>query len=762
MRTVPGGPDDPRGLGAFALEYELTMSGAGYRQKVAVGVNRLGASSPDQGAALWAVRVGTAPGQPISYSISHAAGQPHLFAPRPLSNELISRQHVPIRDYATGTGLSAQPNRKLNFADTDLDVWGRMLLAAVDELLSPEFTAPIQLVSRATGADWLAELLAQKSKLATAISKWMIPLYKSESADPSAVRAAYYQQLLSTLSTAYEIKAGIQFTASVSADAVTSGVTPPQLFGAVHDAAAEGLSLLAPAVRSADGSPQTTQRSDITLTSPKLGLEPKSGVPLPVLMSAPDTVTVDGAVVGAVELALTWKPSAIEHQIASVPGIATYVASSWLSFVVPGEELHAALGAFSVPIVLRSFPAAPAVVGQAGQATHVDTADLSAVTKWTYDFTWSLPFHYVQDRVHGVVEFNVAPGGVGVQAAPDLFDALAEFVTVYPHVRVDLDTILAPIETTSSEKAFSDAGVALGAFVELLSMVNGAAGGADGLALAVAGAGLGAVTEYEFEVVEGADDHGNLLITVISHSPTGGGAPVVDLAGYKAELVQPVVAGRHSYRYQAASGGYLSQAQGQQIADRTLALPGLDALQRQDAWASVWVTRNEQIIEEASRLAAPFVYTTSHTRFAEPLMPIIDSAALIDLARIGQVAKPSLDEYLNLLFTVLFADVPPDVTSAQIGVEASYLYPVLQAAEPVQLPIFFQPLLSVIISGSGETRTQMVRHWSEAITDWQREQAPVTAGARLHFDLTIFSSLPAQTMPLVRLRNLELAIADIG
>jgi hypothetical protein len=56
-------------------------------------------------------------------------------------------------------------------------------------------------------------------------------------------------------------------------------------------------------------------------------------------------------------------------------------------------------------------------------------------------------------------------------------------------------------------------------------------------------------------------------------------------------------------------GGYLSQAEGQQIADRTLRLPEFDVLQRQDAWAKVWLTRNERI-GEGSPIAAPFVYTT--------------------------------------------------------------------------------------------------------------------------------------------------------
>ncbi|HET7015008.1 MAG TPA: hypothetical protein VFI65_13920 [Streptosporangiaceae bacterium] len=743
LTTLGHSGNDPLGLGRFAAEFEQVLTAGGVTRKVAAGINRLTASAPDSGAALWMVKVGTkTSGQAISYSIS--PGQPALFAPRPLSNELTSRQHVPIRDYTTGVGLDLQAKRKLNFADVDLDVWGRILLGAVDELLAPGFTAPIQLVDKKKNKNYLVELLAQKTKLATAISKWMIPLYKGESISATDMQAAYYQQLLSRLSNAYEIKAGLQFTASVHADATAAGTTPPQLFGAVRDDAEQGL-----------------ERSDITLTSPKLALEPSSDVPLPILMSAPDTVTVDGAVVGQVELALSWEPSAIEHQIGPVPGISTYQASSWLGFVLPDAKLDAVLGAVSVPIVLRAFPASPAVTGQLGEPTHANAADLPAVRKWTYEVTWTLPFHYVQDRVHGVVEFNVGPA-LTAQAPPDLFDALAEFVTVYPHVRADLDAILAPIDArTDSQKEFDDAAAALRAFIELLEIVNGAAAGPTGLAMPEAGPGASSATDFEFEVVEGADD-GNLLVTIFPGAFPGVGTPVIDIAGYKAEPAEPAIEGGLSYIYESKleSGHYLSQAQGQQIADRTLVLPDLDVLRRQNAWASIWVTRNEQIIVGESRLADPFVYTTARTKFAEPILPIIYSSTVIDIARIGQVTEPTLEEYLTLLFETLFTGVPPEVKTALVGAEATYRYPLMPGADPVVLPVFFQPLLSVVISGAGP-RT-MAKEWSRTITNWRIAQAPVTAGARLHFDLTIFSSLQDQTMPLLRLRNLELAIADLA
>lgn len=85
--------------------------------------------------------------------------------------------------------------------------------------------------------------------------------------------------------------------------------------------------------------------------------------------------------------------------------------------------------------------------------------------------------------MHGRVEFNVTPGKPAA-ATPDQFDALAEFITVYPHIRADLDSILAPIDAaTADSQRFRDAGVALGSFVQLVSAVNLAAATPDGYLL---------------------------------------------------------------------------------------------------------------------------------------------------------------------------------------------------------------------------------------------------------------------------------------
>ena len=767
---------DTLGLAAFAHDFELALSVPGtYRLKVAGGVNRHAVAPASDGASLWAVRLGDtapdAPAQPISFKVTNV-NQPDLFAPRPLSNQLQSRTAVPIYEYTRGIGIAPidHPTYKLDFADVDMDLWGRTLLAAVDEILAPQFTAAIQIVDKDVAGDgFLVKILAQKEKLADAVAQWMIPLYAAQNPpDPAAVREAFRQQLLSRLSSAYDTRAAIQFSAAVKAAITETGATePPRLSGGIVDLVGQSL-------------PEGERRSEIGLTSPKLSLADSPAAPLAILLSAPETVDRDGAVVGSVDLDLRWTGESIEHQISAPPGIPGYLASSWLSFVTQDDTgaLSAHLGSFPVPLVLRSFPAAPNITRQTGVADHEESADLSALTRWTYAFNWSLPFHYVQDKVHGRVEFNLAATAAPEQA--DSFPALAEFVTVYPRVLADLETIVAGIDAKQqTPETLKDASVALESFIELLSRVSSTFG-ETGLAVATPAPALaGADTlTYAFQITEDSielDDPTDpnqkvsaLLVTIDGALPAGVSTAVLDIdpdhyepQRYEKDTSPPSLI-KYVYVTREAPHHYLTLAQSQTIPGRILTLPSLDVMQRQDAWSSVLIKRNEEIIS-GHPTAEPFVYTTAEVRFAEPLLPTIDAQAPINIATLGTDGpQRSLQAQLNALFTSLFATLPADVSQASIQVETLYAYRLHPDLDMVELPLFFQPPLTVPVhAGASGVPATMINNWVGAITTWFASAKPKGTEGVLHFDLAIMSTLTAQPMPLLRLRNLSLALTDI-
>ena len=236
---APVSPDENEktvGLTQFALRFQNALSVSGsYLMKVATGVDRRSVTTARNGSVLWVVRVGVQKEakEPISYKIDGAT-KALIFAPRPISNELQTYTNVEISTYETGKGLTG-PKLSLDFAGIDMDTWGRQFFAAVDGVLTPEFTSATQIVGRFRSQNYLQQLLDQKKLLAGIAKLWMIPAFADEGGAVAAlVQEAYYQQMLTTLASAYTTRAAVQYRATVNATINEPGFPiTPRLFGPV-------------------------------------------------------------------------------------------------------------------------------------------------------------------------------------------------------------------------------------------------------------------------------------------------------------------------------------------------------------------------------------------------------------------------------------------------------------------------------------------------------------------------------------------------
>ena len=751
------------GLVRFATSFQDTLSVKGRTLcKIATGNDR-GKPPRTQGTGVWVVRVGQTLSDPISFAIATTSEEaPLQLAPRPISNRLESRPSIAIHDYATGTGISPAPTRTLDFSNIDMDVWGRQVFAAVDGLLSPAFTASTQIVGSLVKVDYLKQLLAAKATFADLVKDWMVPVFAGETGDSTGAREAFRQSLLERLGNAYSVAAGVQVTAAVNANVDDPlAKEPPRLHGGVQ-------------VR--EGTP-VPARSQVAFTSPKLTLATQGAAPLAFLLSAPDVVLgEDGEVVSSLDMDLVYSGSTIEHQIGAPSGPDdAYVASSWLRFVVEdaAPPWTQDIGPVSVPLPLRAFPATPTLVEQTATPEGGGT-DLAALLAYHYDVTYTLPFHYPQDRVHGTVEWNVAPSLSMLAGFEDAFPAMAQFVTVVPAVQADLTALLATIDATidpvADKAKIDDAAVALASFLELSNDLLDAAR-SSGLALTSSRrAGGSPALTYAFTLEESfvavGEDPAALLVTLVGDVPSGMGTPVVDIepATYEAvpPPVTPPVAGQTSYVYRLRGSDpakYLPAADGQAISARTLRLPGLDILQRQSAKTTVYIERNRDLVR-GKVTADPFVYQTSDVSFPEPLTPQIVSETPVDIAKIGSPPSPrSLADHLTALFAALLANnTEPTLTLQVVTTYDQSLHPSLSA---VTLPVMMQAPLSVAVTGSGAgTLAQMILDWSEAITLYFDAHAPASHGT-LRFDLRVFSNLTKTPLPLVRLEDLFLAATSI-
>lgn len=858
VTTIPPlmqGLSGPLALTEFALGVEKAFSVSGsHRLRVATGVDRAGAVGSGNNP-IWAVRVGDTLTQPLSYRMTTASNDPLIFAPRPVSNRLESRNGIAIRSYETGRGLSSS-SQPTSFTNIDLDSWVGQLFSTIDGVLTPDFLPAIQILDKIEGSSRLARLLSDKEDLAGITANLMVPIYADQQAaigstSLTSAREAYRQDMLSVLSNAFNVKAALGFTADVNGGIAPDGTVAPRLYGnAITNpqmAAAsligdDGLTIivsftasmaegaagdiasytLTPAVQitrvvlSADGrtatltladpaeagtssltvsdrltdqqgwpiapplmgtvsrNPPSTLNSTITLSSPKLSLQTGSGQPLTVMVTGPALVRDDqNSIVSSVDLNLRYAATAIEHQIDTLPGITGYQASSWLSFVIadPTGPLTADLGAFAVPMPMRGFPTSPTVPDQSAvDACPVNADKLSDSLLWTMTATYSLPLHYPQDRVYGTIRFNTRSGTMLLKSLRDAFAALAQFTSVQASVQQDLDQWLAGIDATidpaSSEgrTRLTNASVALDTLLEMTGAVVEAAGPDGTLALPVRSSSVGDL-DYSFFVTESSIDWGDtndaLLVSLNGAPPEGVGTPAVLINPEQYEAVRlptsSMDVGLFVYR-DRSNGGYLTAELGQTITDRFIQLPDMNILKRQDARTTVHLTRNEELVP--NRPSAPdFVYTTPEVSCANPLYPSISRDQTIDIARINTNGTPairSLKDHLTTLFDALLAENTQPTLSVQV--QTTYSYGLTSYAD-IDLPLFLQTPLVIETSGDGtDSLTSMIDNWTDAITLWFDKNNPSQNRGRLLFDLWLMSDLTDQSLPLVRLSDLELQI----
>ncbi|HTW83303.1 MAG TPA: LysM domain-containing protein [Candidatus Sulfotelmatobacter sp.] len=782
--TFDQGTQSLRDLGLFAAAFTAALTKLGARSfRIATGGDRT-QTATGSAATIWAVQLGTDASTAISYRIDDAS-DPIVYAPQPLSNKLASGQAVAIYEYKTGKGIDfTTPSRLASFDGVDLDMWMQQSLAYIDGLLSPQYITPMLVIQARTGSDLRTALLAAKRALAEALRLKMIAVYRGQATTDeqlAAIREVFLQRMLDTLGSFYTTKAGLQFEASVEASIAPDALDeqPPRLFGQV--------AMLAPT-----GAPNAGLDKNVSITSPKLDLAfADTGTATArkrLLSTLFSSTTVESK---NVTVNLEYQGRFIEHQIGTLAGITGYQPSSWLTFVddqgVGGSwPLTQPLGQFAVPIVLRQFPATPTLIVQAAlPPTATLPPDgglcnpLRDVKTWTYGFTYSQAVHQQQDTVYGTILFNVKVNGLTALFAPPrtLFEDLAEFVNVYPNVLVDLNSRLATLTfATDDATQIADASVAVSSATALIARLAETAAAAPLVRGALRGPAMPSIPPFEFVITEGevSDTNPALMVTITATTwPAAGvGAPFVDIEPDKYERQPAPSAGppppdnvfRYVYKIRGTSD-YLSAGDGARISERLFRLPNLDVLQRQDAETSLYLTRNEELVD-GHPSADPFVYTTPTVRFPDPLLPTLTNELAIDVSTIlgtttCDPVNRTLTEHLTALYAALFVNA--GVPDSTIQFVAQYEHSLNAAMLPVSVPVCMMPPVQVAVAdgGAGKPLADVVAQQAAAMQAWFDAHQPSVTRASYRFDLTLMSDLTQQPMPILNLTGLYLPVSTI-
>jgi hypothetical protein len=106
-------------------------------------------------------------------------------------------------------------------------------------------------------------------------------------------------------------------------------------------------------------------------------------------------------------------------------------------------------------------------------------------------------------------------------------------------------------------------------------------------------------------------------------------------------------AGGTTYLYRNAAGEYVSYATGSAISMRRVRFEALDVVSQQNAWAGIFIRRNE-MLAPGENTNPEFIYETPEVRFASPLHPCLSPDLEIDIAELTD-APPAGDKLYRYL-----------------------------------------------------------------------------------------------------------------
>ncbi len=719
-------PDTGEGNGGsagFAAQlYQSIYTASGAMMEAMRGIDRQNGDSDRE--EMWVARLGTestdgiricADSRPVAY-----------YAPAPLSRNLVSLENVPIYDYQEETGIDfTKPSRMQSFSDVDLDAWLLETLEGLDATLSPAFCLAALLVDTQYGTSYMDSLLQSKQSLAKMLQHSALPVFSDEHPDErwqEEIKKTYYQEILEKLSNACEVRTLLQIPLQVCADSCES--IAPRALGDLTGSGLEG----------------------IRITSPKLALA-QTGQDSPALLQA--------AVSGNESNDKTHQQTEayynvryLEHQIEDTPGIEGYQRSSWLYFMRDHTDeewpLQVKLPSMDIPFVVRGYPSLPSLQEQnASAAANPYKEDLfERSCLWDYTFAYQGQL-YLQDTVYAEVVFNKdascqnAYGDLGT----DFYAALAQFVTVYPKLSDAFANLLPSICNMQAEKAQMDkAEKALRGYSQMVGLLTRQAEGR-----MQSGMGEDAI-EIDFMVLQ-RECSG---IYEVALRPSGTLPNQVRL-GIQIDGWDSQAQGEEGvFRFRNADGEYLTAEEAVKIAGRKLVLSNLHAADFQSAIASIYLKRNENLVE--GRETAPqFIYQTPKASFQNFVQPALTCGVPVNIADIGgSHRKCALTEHLKAMLDAIRTN--EDSTTLKLCVSYSYEANASLGAR-VSLP-------AALIPG-GMGNQDMAQKAASACSRKISTCNPDGKKARLDMEVTMISALTDNPTPILQFTNVYLDLADL-
>ena len=229
------------------------------------------------------------------------------------------------------------------------------------------------------------------------------------------------------------------------------------------------------------------------------------------------------------------------------------------------------------------------------------------------------------------------------------------------------------------------------------------------------------------------------------------------------------------------------------VPDRTLIVDNLDVIKHQNAWATVWLSRNKDLLDDSSVLTTnpAFVFRTPIVRFGNMVTPYLVNTKRWNVAKLvleGETADDvlhdnlpevarSFAEHLERMFDVIL----PDSTDLPYDIRTSCEYAFAMVASAVSesedlitaLPVLLGPRFTIpatvddSINDVQETTT-LRANMERDLRTWLATNNPVRTNSRFIFSFSIYSNQDAGgadvnvNLPLLKIEHLELPLDQIN
>ncbi|GEM_PF-4740284 len=734
---------EAQSLKGFASQFESSYKSSTALYKLVVGDDNKSVQGTTAAKKLWVAQFG-AGGINVTFGST-----PNYYAPAPLSTAVVNLGEVSITDYGSSKTTTQ------NFSSVSLDKWGRTVLEAIDQLLLPEYAIPASIIGNAasTPADNSYEqILAAKNTLANAIAASLAPI-ESGGASISPNGAKHYRELLlQKLAYAYDVEAIIEAPVT----AAVNGTTPASVN--LHGK-----------LELSSGS-ETPGNYSLTSHPLQAGANATDPVNLTTFLS------LKGHSGAHKSLSLSDVEFLIQHIEHQLGGTAP---ASMLSFVLPPtiSELTAVgltlelggTGDLDVPLLLRSYPTPPSLLGQAFSSDTPETVSVvSDLLEWDYAFTYTL-VAAAQDEVSVQINYNATPPSNGLNTPPTpalpFEQALASFIHNYGAIQTDLLGNLPQVYfgMDTSNEAYTKASAALTAFASDVSAIatqwkawtelEPAQNPTDGALV---------YTVKEKNKAKG------LKMTVTSTGASVGTAVVtIPESPYQPEMVSDSWTGY----FKDGNGNYLSYEDRNEYPQRTLNFKGLSLLNQQDAWAGVSIIRNSQLLGSTGPATnSDFVFCSPVVKARNVLTPMLEHKTAYNLTSLG-VSGSDISAYLKALMEV-FCTSPASFTKAYLRFQIDYRYTLINDAKAPEiiLPIVITTHFAYADSSDTDANlAQLGIYINQFVTDRNLQTdtptnattGPYHYNGRINIRVEQYSNQNPQT-PLAVLGELYVPVGNIS